>query len=401
MATASSFLKTGFPLLTKVAANPYSTTGKWLLGVGGMVVGMIHVGGVTRLTQSGLSMTSWSFAGSLPPLNDTEWTREFDIYKQYPEYQQRKSMTLSEFQCIFWWEYGHRMLGRVVGVAFCAPWLYFTLRRKIPPGFQLRMAALATMGATQGVVGWWMVKSGLGEDRRNDRKEIRVKPIRLASHLSMALATYGALVWTGLDVLTLPHKLTSEHLLQAKDAVRFGSRIRTGAIALTGLTALTVVSGALVAGNDAGRAFNTFPTMDGAWVPPEILELSPWHRNLTENTATVQWNHRLLGTTTAATGLALAAYGLRQPYRLTPQVKKGLIALGAAVAGQFALGVTTLLYYVPISLAAAHQLGSVVVFTSGLYLVHSLKYARPALLRSLPKQRISTAGVSLAAKPVV
>ena len=385
MTSAQTFLTKGLPIL--IRDHPHATVGKWLLTTGGAVVGMIHVGGVTRLTQSGLSMTDWSPLGSLPPIGKDEWEKEFARYKQFPEWQQRKSMTLHEFQYIYYWEYGHRMLGRCVGLVFCGPWLYFSLRGRIPAGYQGRMALLATMGGTQGLVGWWMVKSGLGDDRRGDRNQIRVKPVRLATHLSMAVATYGALLWTGLSVLSLPHNNTIHTLdLASKipQAFRHSTKLRTAALAMTGLTAITIVSGALVAGNDAGRAYNTFPKMDGHWIPPEIWERIPWHRNLIENTATVQWNHRFLGTTTALTAVSLVLIGL-SPSRaalVTPQVRKGLYALGLATGTQFSLGVATLLAYVPLSLAAAHQLGSIAVFTSGIYLVHALRYARPALLRS-------------------
>lgn len=394
----------GLPLLTKLADNPHATTGKWILGTGGLVVGMIHVGGITRLTQSGLSMTSWSPLGSLPPITAEEWQTEFDRYKTFPEWQQRKSMSLQEFQYIYAWEYGHRMLGRFVGLAFCAPWAYFTVRKQIPAGYQGRMALLASMGAAQGVVGWWMVKSGLGDDRRGDKREIRVRASRLATHLGMAVATYGALTWTGLGILSLPHdrihytvKTLSQLANQFPQAFRHASRLRAGGIALTGLTAVTIISGALVAGNDAGRAYNTWPDMDGQWIPPskQLLELVPWHRNLVENTATVQFNHRVLGTATALTALSVAAMGLVQApstvsataskaalMAVTPQVRKGLYAIGVVATGQFTLGVTTILHYVPISLAAAHQLGSIVLFTSGIYLVHALRYARPAVLRA-------------------
>jgi cytochrome c oxidase assembly protein subunit 15 len=382
---ASTFLQQGFPMLTKATQNQYAPVGKWLMGTAGMVVGMIHVGGVTRLTQSGLSMTTWTPLGSLPPITQDEWEKEFDRYKQFPEWQQRKSMTLDDFKFIYGWEYGHRMLGRVVGLVFVAPWVYFTARGMIPKGYQPRMLGLLAMGGTQGLVGWWMVKSGLGDDRRGDSKEIRVRPIRLASHLSMAVATYGALCWNAWDVFELPNKNTAEKQVAqlSKDALRQASRIRTGSIHLTGLAAVTIVSGALVAGNDAGRAFNTFPLMDEKWIPDDFLELTPWQRNLTENTATVQWNHRVLGVFTAAAALGLAGLGLGRPAAITPQVRRGLYAAAAAATGQATLGIVTLLNYVPISLAAAHQLGSVVVFTSGLYLVHSLRYARPAFVRSV------------------
>jgi heme a synthase len=384
-ATMQSVWKQGYPLVWSSSLNPFAATGQWILGMGGLVVGMIHVGGVTRLTQSGLSMTTWSATGSLPPLTLPDWQAEFDRYKQFPEWQQRQSMTLSEFQYIYAWEYGHRMLGRVVGVAFVVPWLYFTVRKKIPLGYQGRMALLASMGATQGLVGWWMVQSGLTEDRRGDTKEIRVKPLRLAAHLSMAVATYGTLLWTGLDILKLPYSnaYAVDPALSSRDFLRHASRIRTGGLVVTALTATTIVSGALVAGNDAGRAYNTFPTMNGEWIPSEMFKLSPWHLNWIDNTATVQWNHRVLGTLTAASAVSLAAIGLRRPNLLTAQTRNGLVALGLATAAQFTLGVTTLLHYAPIGLAAAHQMGSIVVFTSGLYLAHSVRYCRPAALRAV------------------
>jgi cytochrome c oxidase assembly protein subunit 15 len=380
-----SILQRGLPAVTESAHNMYAPAGKWILCTATAVVGMIHVGGITRLTQSGLSMTTWSPLGSFPPITQDQWETEFNLYKQYPEWEQRKSMTLSDFKFIYGWEYGHRMLGRTVGLIFCVPWAYFTLRGKIPSGYQGRMVGLVAMGGTQGLVGWWMVKSGLGNDRRGDKQEIRVKPIRLATHLTMAVATYSALLWTGLDILALPHKATlaEEASKLSKTALQHASRLRMGSLHLTALTGLTIVSGALVAGNDAGRAYNTFPKMDGEWIPSQILELTPWYRNLYENTATVQFNHRVLGVSTATGALGLVAYGL-SPARallLTPQGRLGLQALGLAAVGQVTLGITTLLYYVPISLAAVHQMGSIVVLSSGLYLAHSLRYARPALAR--------------------
>lgn len=384
------FKKAGLPAVTSSAHNIYAPAGKWILGTAFSVVGMIHVGGVTRLTQSGLSMTSWSPLGSLPPITREEWERAFTRYKDFPEWQQRKSMTLSEFKFIYGWEYGHRMLGRAVGLAFVLPWAYFSAKRLIPKGYQKRMVGLLAMGGTQGLVGWWMVKSGLENDRFGERNEIRVRPVRLASHLSMAVATYGALLWTGLDILGLPHKKTMTDQASkvfSVESLRQALRLRTGSIFLTSLTGLTIVSGALVAGNDAGRAYNTFPKMDDEWIPSEIAELTPWYRNLKENSATVQFNHRILGTSTAVVAFGLAGLSLASPAKaksvaiFTPQVRLGVYAVATTSLGQMLLGITTLLQYVPLSLAAAHQVGSVVVFSSGIYLTHSLRYARPALAR--------------------
>jgi cytochrome c oxidase assembly protein subunit 15 len=318
-------------------------------------------------------------------MSEVEWQAEFARYKTFPEWQQRQSMTLSEFKFIYGWEYGHRMLGRTVGLIFVLPWAYFSLRGRIPKGYQQRMVGLLAMGGTQGLVGWWMVKSGLGDDRRDDKKEIRVRPIRLATHLSMAVATYGALLWTGLDILGLPHKQTISDQASklSKEALKQAARLRTGSLHIIALTSITIVSGALVAGNDAGRAFNTFPKMDEEWIPSEIADLKPWYKNLYENSATVQFNHRVLGISTAAGALGLVAIGL-SPTRaslITPQARIGLYAVGGAALGQVTLGIMTLLHYVPLSLAAAHQIGSIVVFSSGVYFAHSLRYAKPAMTK--------------------
>ena len=388
MASASTnlLLQRGLPAVTQSAHNMYAPTGKWILGTAGAVVGMIHVGGITRLTQSGLSMTTWSPLGSLPPITDQEWQEEFARYKTYPEWQQRQSMTLSDFKFIYGWEYGHRMLGRAVGLVFCVPWLYFTARGKIPQGYQKRMVGLLAMGGTQGLVGWWMVRSGLGDERRDEKREIRVRPVRLATHLSMAVATYTCLLWTGLDILGLPHQATLKEQASnlSKEALRHASRIRVGGLGLTALTGLTIVSGALVAGNDAGRAYNSFPKMGDDWIPTQDMwDSEPWYKNFHENTAMVQFNHRILGMSTAATAVGLVCMGL-SPARaklLTPQARTGLYAVGLASVGQVTLGITTLLNYVPLSLAAAHQVGSIVVLSSGIYLAHSLRYARPAMVK--------------------
>ena len=424
MASAlSSAISKGLPALTNATANPYAPVAKWILGTSGLVAGMVHVGGVTRLTQSGLSMTDWKPLGSLPPLNEQEWEAEFSRYKQFPEYQQRKSMTIAEFQYIYYWEWGHRMLGRFVGVCFAAPWAYFALKGKIPPGYSNRMKVLFAMGGTQGLVGWWMVKSGLGENRRGDRKEIRVSPYRLAAHLGMAFSTYSLLLWTGLGILQFPNdyskagttvatKLLEVSKTLSKGAIAYASKIRGGAIVVSSLTALTVVSGAFVAGNDAGNAYNTYPKMNDQWIPVDDMidsKLEPKYRNAFENTAMVQFNHRLLGTSTAVSALALAGAGVFLPAAkgaLTPQATRGLTLLGGVAVGQMSLGIATLLNYVPISLAAAHQLGSLVVLSSGIYVVHSLRYVSPAVLRQASQKVVSKvatsggggAGIGLASK---
>ncbi len=407
-----SSISRGLPAFTSTTVNPYANVGKWILGTSGLVVGMVHVGGVTRLTHSGLSMTDWKPLGSRPPMNTDEWEDEFSRYKQFPEFEQRKGMTLDEFKYIYYWEWGHRMLGRVVGICFAAPWAYFAMRGKIPPGYSNRMKVLFAMGGTQGLVGWWMVKSGLGEDRRGDRKEIRVSPYRLAAHLGMAFSTYSLLLWTGLGIMQYPNdnksgknsisKVMELSKSLSKDAIVYAKRIRGGAIVVSSLTAITVASGAFVAGNDAGNAYNTFPKMNDQWIPIEDMidsNLSPIYRNWFENTAMVQWNHRVLGTSTAVSALALAGIGIFHPVTrnvLTPQVSRGLTLLGGVAVGQMSLGIATLLNYVPIGLAAAHQLGSIVVLSSGIYVVHSLRYVSPLVIKEITSQSTSILSSSAA-----
>lgn len=334
------------------------------------------------------------------------------------------------------------MMGRVVGLVFGSGWAYFTwihqtpvaatnavvvdnnipkkITSAIPPGYQPRLALLFAMGGTQGLVGWWMVKSGLGEDRRGDRNEIRVSPYRLATHLGMAIATYSLLVWTGLGALSFPidsystiaataignkSPATKERTASAAistlqqftknlspSALGHAQKVRGGVLSTVGLTFITILSGAFVAGNDAGNAYNTYPLMNEQWIPLEDMidpEKVPKWRNLFETTATVQWNHRVLGTCTALSAVGVAGYGLLHPSgrvakggfsSTTIQVRRGLISLGTAATAQMSLGVATLLNYVPITLAATHQVGSLVVLTCGIYTAHSLRYASRSVI---------------------
>jgi cytochrome c oxidase assembly protein subunit 15 len=377
-------------------------------------------------------MTDWKPLGSRPPMTTEEWEIEFDRYKTYPEWQQRQNMSLDEFKYIYFWEWGHRMMGRVVGVFFGGGWAYFTWIHRpkiagvesrsfttpkiisaIPSGYQPRMALLFAMGGTQGLVGWWMVKSGLGEDRRGDRNEIRVSPYRLAAHLGMAVGTYSLLTWTGLNVLSHPMDAYSAITKEASQksalsllhlytksltpsAMQHAQRTRVGVLSTLALTGGTILSGAFVAGNDAGNAYNTYPLMNDQFIPWDDMvnsDLTPKWRNMFETTATVQWNHRALGTSTALTALGVAGYGLLHPAgrnaaaksvaSITPQAARGLLALGTAATAQMSLGIATLLNYVPISLAACHQLGSLVVLTTGIYSAHSLRYASKSALSAV------------------
>lgn len=385
----------GIPALHS-SANAHASVAKWLVGTAGVVVLIVHVGGVTRLTRSGLSMTYWKPTQVLPPITPEEWEAEFTVYKSFPEFQQRRSMDIEEFKSIFYWEWGHRILGRISGVVFVLPAAYFAARGMIPKGYGWRVAGLLGMGAGQGAVGWWMVASGLGNDRRGDKKEIRVSPYRLAVHLSMAFATYTGLVWNGIDLLHGGGSdggaaarrryvvYASKLSLEARHAAK---KLRGGVIVATVLTAATAASGAFVAGLDAGCAYNTWPDMeDGNFVPEDIWDPDLGMLNPFENTATVQFDHRILAYATFLSSVGAAAYGLRRGMissgAVTPQAAAGITAMGAAATGQAALGVATLLNHVPIGMAAGHQMGSLVLLTSGLYTVQALRYGGPAALRA-------------------
>ena len=315
-------------------------------------------------------MTDWKIQGSLPPRSREEWDAEFRRYQGSPEFQQRRTMSLGEFKVIYWWEYGHRMLGRSVGLAFGLPFLYFGVRGHLG-GLTPRLWGLFGLGGVQGLVGWWMVKSGLDVNTSSafgdPRKEIRVSPYRLATHLGLALTTYTGLVWTAMDVLSSSSPLATSQSLM----------LRRLSLAAPVVVFATALSGAFVAGNDAGRAYNTFPAMtsDGKWMPPkeDMLVLTPVYRNFFENTATVQFDHRCLAlASTSIVGLQLVAAG--PVWQSLPvHARRCLSATGIALGAQVGLGIATLLLYVPIPLAAAHQLGSLVLLTTSLATAHTLR----------------------------
>jgi len=349
----------------------------WLLGMGGLVAGMVTVGGITRLTRSGLSMTDWRLQGSLPPMNRAEWEIEFDRYKQFPEWKQRQNMTLDEFKFIYFWEYGHRMMGRFLGVAFAVPAGYFAAKKMVPKSLYPRLALLFGLGGTQGLIGWWMVKSGL-EMNPEERKEIRVSPYRLATHLGMAFTTYTVLLWTSLDLLNDKHAARRVANTVSEECMRAARRHRAMAIGTGVLTATTVISGAYVAGNDAGRAFNTWPKMGDTWVPEGMWTITPIWRNLVENTATVQFDHRMLAYTTFALvwGNYLTALKGAHWSQLPKYTRRAFHATAGMSVAQVTLGVTAILNYVPIEIAAAHQAGSLVLLTMVTGLAHSLRFSK-------------------------
>ncbi|DAZ93442.1 TPA: hypothetical protein N0F65_003139 [Lagenidium giganteum] len=355
----------------------------WLFGCAGMVGAMIAVGGATRLTRSGLSMVTWKPHGHLPPMTTEEWEAEFELYKKFPEFQQRKNMTLSEFKSIYAWEYGHRMLGRTVGLAYALPLAYFALRKRLPTELYKRFGVLFALGATQGGIGWWMVRSGLeehGHEQLKKRNEVRVSPYRLATHLSFAFVTLGMLLWTGYNLVSPPSRAALAREMMSADVLKESTRIRKYFHRAASVFGFTILSGAFVAGIDAGMAYNTFPKMGDQWIPDGIFDMEPKYLNFFENTPLVQFDHRVLALTTFAgyTGTYALARRPQVWSQLPQQARTALNLSMAAVGGQVLLGITTLLNCVPVPLAVAHQSGAIVLMTSSLWTLHSLNFARPA-----------------------
>ncbi len=317
----------------------------WLYVVAALVFAIVLVGGATRLTESGLSIVEWKpITGTLPPLSESAWQAEFDKYKTIPQFEKVNArMTLDEFKVIFWWEWGHRLLGRSIGAAFLLPFLFFLWKGWIGPGLKGRLWGIFALGALQGGIGWWMVASGLAH-------RVDVSQYRLAVHLTIACVIFTALVWTA-------QSMTPSRPSRAPD------RLRVSAVVLLGLVLLQIYLGALVAGLDAGLIYNTWPLMDGDLLPPasELLMHEPAWRNLFENVLTVQFNHRMMAYLLWFAALLHAADALRS--RASARVTAGALALALAMTLQAALGILTLLYMVPISLALLHQGGAILVLT--------------------------------------
>jgi len=319
---------------------------------------MVVVGGVTRLTGSGLSIVEWQpIVGAIPPLTDADWQQTFEKYQQTPQYKLvNHAMTVAEFKGIFWWEYIHRLLGRLIGVVFFAPLVWFVVRRQVPPGYAWKLLGIFVLGGLQGAMGWYMVKSGLVDD-------VRVSQFRLTAHLALALAIFAAMFWVG---LTLIDPSSTRRSTPAQRAAR------NWAIAFIALVCLMIITGGFVAGIRAGFAYNTFPLMNGRFVPADILVIEPVWRNFFWNMATVQFDHRLIAWLVAFAA-PLLWWKLKTAEGLPPRARIGGHLLLALVGAQIALGIATLLLVVPIPLAAAHQAGAVLVFAAALNVVHALR----------------------------
>jgi heme a synthase len=339
----------------------------WLFGIAGMVLVMIVLGGITRLTDSGLSIMEWApFRGVLPPLHDAEWQRLFGLYRQIPQYALvNEGFGLGGFKQIFWLEWIHRLWGRLIGLAFLVPLVWFWATGRIEPRMRAWLALLFLLGALQGLIGWIMVASGFLPD------STAVSPYRLVVHLVLALLLYSALVWTGMTVL------------QPTPAPRADAgRLRALGVVCCAMVALTIVTGGFMAGTHAGFDYNSFPLMDGRLVPAGYARLQPLLRNVTENIAAVQFDHRLLATLTAFTTAATVAFGLS--VSLPPIARLAVMALGMTVGVQYGLGVATLLLVVPVGLASAHQANAVLTLTASLVLLHLLRPGAATRSGTLP-----------------
>ena len=351
-----------------------------------MCFGAVVLGGVTRLTESGLSMVDWKLFGRPPPMTEDAWLIEFDKYKESPEFKYKNSeISMNDFKFIWMMEYGHRMWGRTIGAVYYIPaglmWAagYFT------PAIKKRVVIGGALLACQGLMGWDMVKSGLDHKNFEGPNDVpRVSQYRLAAHLSAAMVLYSFMLWNSLSVLKPPKEFTPKSLYQnsaSQSLVQSLVKFRRLAMGTKGLVFATAVSGAFVAGLDAGLTYNSFPLMAGRVIPDDLFAYAPWLSNFTENPTTVQFDHRILGTTTLGF-ISWMFYKSRQ-VPLPAPARKAALAVMCMGWMQVGLGITTLLLYVPVPIAAMHQSGALVTLSTALWLSHELKLIK--LLKHVPK----------------
>ncbi len=342
------------PAAARPAPGPRRAVAAWLLACCALVFAMVVVGGVTRLTHSGLSIVEWQpFIGTIPPLTDADWAAQFEKYRLTPEFKLRNhDMDVEGFKGIFWWEYFHRLLGRFIGVAFLVPFLWFWARGRLDRPLGLRLAGIFVLGGLQGAMGWYMVKSGLVDDPR-------VSQFRLTAHLGLALLIHASMLWVATGLL-----------LEGRARPR--PRLAGAALAFAVLVFAMALTGGLVAGIRAGFAYNTWPLMNGHFLPPEAWMIEPWWRNFGWNMAMVQFVHRTLALGVLALAWILAWRVLRDA-AATRAARLTAGTLSAETLGQVPLGIATLLAVVPVSLGAAHQGGAVVVLSAAVWLARSLR----------------------------
>ena len=329
--------------------------GYWLLAVAALVFAMVLLGGATRLTHSGLSIVEWQpVSGAVPPLDQAAWQAEFSKYQQFPEYRKlNRGMTLDEFKQIYWVEYAHRLLGRLIGVVLALPFLYFWWTGYLDRTLVSRLAAMLLLVGAQGALGWFMVQSGLIDDPS-------VSHYRLTAHLGLAVIVYGYILWTAFGLLA--PAATRHCALGLTQASRF----------LVALVFLQILAGGLVAGLRAGLIYNSWPLMDGTLFPVGLFDSSPWWRNPLENIAAVQFDHRMLAYLLTLLATAVCWQMLRDPAATLAKRRAAAILL-AVVFLQVTLGIATLLLVVPVPLAVIHQGGALAVFTAALWLCHTVR----------------------------
>ncbi|MGL4311251.1 MAG: heme A synthase [Paracoccaceae bacterium] len=339
----------------------------WLAVLFVLAVAMIAVGGMTRLTDSGLSITEWRpVTGAVPPMSDADWQAEYEKYAQTPEFQlQNKGMTLDAFKSIYWWEWGHRQLGRVIGLVWAAGFALFALTKRIPPGWTGRLLALGALGGAQGAIGWWMVHSGL-QGTMTD-----VASYRLAVHLGLAFAILGLIAW-------YIQRLARTEAELLRDARQGEGKLFSMSTGLMHFAMLQILLGALVAGLDAGRGYTDWPLMGGEFLPSESFALTPAWTNFFENPALVQFIHRMSGYLLAAFGVVVWLRGRRSAHPVT-RATANLMAL--MLATQVGLGIVTVLHGAPLALGLAHQIGAVVLWVMILRLRFLARYPVVASIR--------------------
>ncbi len=344
------------PVYTPSSDKPVAI---WLLICCVLIFAMVVLGGVTRLTRSGLSIVEWDpIMGAVPPLTQHQWEETFDKYKQTPEYQKvNYGMSLEAFKDIFYVEWAHRLLGRATGFVFLIPFLYFLWRRRLEKTMAIKLAVAFILGGLQGAVGWLMVQSGLVD-------KPHVSPYWLTAHLAFAVVIYAYIFWTALGLLYPPEPRPTP-----RELGRFG-------VAVTALIFLMILSGGFVAGTKAGFAFSTFPWMNGRFIPEGMYAMQPLWSNLFENIATVQFNHRVLAYLLCLVIPVFWWQAMR--VALPARARLAVHFLLGWLAVQMMLGITTLLYVVPVSLAAAHQAGALVLFSVALLIQHALRPRRNA-----------------------
>lgn len=330
----------------------------WLLICCALVFAMIVVGGVTRLTDSGLSIVEWQpIVGTMPPITQEDWDILLEKYRATPQYQQvNKGMSIDEFKSIFWWEYFHRLLGRLIGVVFFIPFVYFLVRKRIDRPLGIKLAGIFILGGLQGFMGWYMVMSGLVNDPH-------VSQYRLTAHLGLAIIIFAAMFWVALGLLS-PQSGHSKPDEKMRSLRRFS-------FSLTSLIFIMILSGGFVAGIRAGLAYNTFPLMNGHFLPPDLFILEPWYRNFFDNITTVQFDHRMIAWILA---FSVPFFWFKSRQLELPDMTRlacNLFLLMLAI--QISLGIATLLHVVPIPLAASHQGGAVLLFAASLWVSHRLR----------------------------